>query len=285
MTLRKYIEEEPLRAYKVYKIFVIGLLFLFVIILSFLLNLVFKPLTIKIPSLVAVLIVSYFSYNLLMINPKAKIKKIFHFFYNSELDLYEVQWLSKDFEKFLGPDFEILYEIYNDYFSLRDRFSSEYAPNLSDYSCMVLPLAKAYEGVLKKILVRAGFINEADLQENPDISISRYFNPVGNNAIFRALKDQARDKTIPHVIYSTYQECRNLILHYDPYRDNRLKTIEDAEFYERRISDAIKKAYETFQKVEAKPEVETVKVKMMREKRKSRLIRPKISFRENETTG
>lgn len=284
MSFRKYIEEEPSRAYIAYKIFIIVLLFLFVIIASLVLHLVFKPLIIKIPAVAIVLIVSYFSYRLSMVDPKTKIKKIFQFLYNSDLDLYEVQWISRDFEKFLGADFEILNEIYNDYYSLRNRLSSEYAPDLSDYSCMVLPLAKAYEGVLKKILVRAGFISEADLQENPDISIGKYFNPVGNNAIFRALKDQARDKAIPHVIYSTYQECRNLIFHYDPYRDNRLKTIEDAEFYERRISDAIKKAFETFQKVEAEPEVKTVKVKMTREK-KSKPIKTKISLRENETTG
>jgi len=59
------------------------------------------------------------------------------------------------------------------------------------------------------------------------------------------LKDKARNKAIPYIIYSTYQECRNEILHYDSYRNNRI-TLEDADFYIRRIEDAIEKAYLTF---------------------------------------
>lgn len=248
MSFKSFIEEKPARAYVMYKIVVIALLGFFIIGTVFVSKLFLKEIYLILFTGLAAFTASLPLYNFLMSNNKTSINNIFRLLFHT--DLYEVQWLSREFENFLGKDFEILNEIYNDYFRIKASLNSNSAYELSDYSCMVLPLAKAYEGVLKKILVRSGFISEADLQEDPDISINKYFNPVGNNAIFNALKDRARDKAIPYVIYSTYQECRNLIFHYDPYRDNRLKTIDDAEFYYRRITDAIKKAYETFQKIE-----------------------------------
>ena len=259
MSLKSYIEEKPARVYTICKVIVIGLLGLFIIGAAFISSLILKDLLFILFVAFLALILSLPTYNFLASNISTKIiKKIFRFFFRT--DLYEVQWLSKEFESFLGQDFEILNEIYEDYFKLRIALiNSKY--QLSDYSCMVLPLAKAYEGVLKKILVSSGFITEADLQENPNISINKYFNPVGNNAIFKALKDQARDKAIPYIIYSTYQECRNLIFHYDPYRDNRLKSIGDADFYQRRIDDAIKKAFETFHKLDITLATKAVKNK------------------------
>ena len=116
----------------------------------------------------------------------------------------------------------------------------------TDHSFMLLPIAKVYEGVLKKILVKVGVLLDEDLHDKPSVNVGAYFNPTGNDKITRLLKDKARDKVIPHVIYATYQECRNEIFHYDEFRDKRIKTISDADFYRRRIIDAIYKAYDTF---------------------------------------
>lgn len=156
---------------------------------------------------------------------------------------YSPTWKSKEFDHFIGDELLDLYvdncNLFDDY--QIDRGTSKLS-NLSDYSHLVLPIAKTYEGVLKKILIKKKLLKEEDLINNPSINVGGYFNPVGNKSIFNLL----RDKVIPHVIYATYQECRNQILHYDPYRDNRIKSIEDAKFYQRRILDAIDKAYETF---------------------------------------
>jgi hypothetical protein len=164
-----------------------------------------------------------------------------------EAGFYVVRWKSKEFDSFVGSELIDLYLDNCRVFGLFEtdpiRANNSY---VSDYSFLLLPIAKVYEGVLKKILVEKGVIDESVLLENPSVNVSSYLNPVGNKNISNLLKDKARDKAIPHVIYSTYQECRNQILHYDQHRDSRIKSFDDAKFYQRRILDAIDKAYQTF---------------------------------------
>ena len=166
------------------------------------------------------------------------------------MGFFIVRWKSEEFDKFVGEE---LLDLHEDNRALLQSYNPSNDKSVdivdySDYSFLVLPIAKVYEGILKKILVDGGLLKEDDLFKNPSINVGGYYNPVGNNKIFKLLKDKARDKAVPHVIYSTYQECRNQILHYDQYRDNRIKSYEDAEFYCRRIIYAIEKAYETFKK-------------------------------------
>lgn len=170
----------------------------------------------------------------------------------NELGFFKVKWRSKDFDKFVGSE---LIELYQDSNYLFEFFSLKHSPQnnivkepsvFTDHSFMLIPIAKVYEGVLKKILAKSGVIQDGDLFENPSINVGAYFNPAGNDKISCLLKDKARDKVVPHVIYSTYQECRNQIFHYDQYRDRRIKTVSEAEFYRKRILDAIYKAYDTF---------------------------------------
>ena len=152
-----------------------------------------------------------------------------------------IKWKSENFDTFIGKELLELYQDGCDLFTDSWKFKT-----MSDYSFMLLPIAKVYEGVLKEVLVRIGLTKSADWESNPGLSVSKYFNPVGNEKIFETLQDKARDKTVPHVIYSTYQDCRNKIFHQDSFRDNRIKTVEEADFYRKRIEDAIEKAYETF---------------------------------------
>ena len=156
-------------------------------------------------------------------------------------DYKSINWKSEEFDNFLGRELLELYQDSCDLFENVHNFD-----NMSDYSFVLLPIAKVYEGVLKKVLIVIGLTKLADWESNPNLSVSKYFNPVGDSRIFEALEDKARDKSVPHIIYSTYQECRNKIFHYDLHRDDRIKTIKDAEFYKKRIEYAIEKAYETF---------------------------------------
>jgi len=196
-------------------------------------------------NIVAIGIIGVFlAYKLMSENPTYRLYEILPENFKKRLNFYLPIWQSKELDEFVGTDLLELYLDANRLFST----IRESETIFSDYSFIVFPLAKVYEGVLKKILVQVNLIKEGELLENPDISINAYFNPIGNEKIKNVLRDKTRDKAIPFVIYSTYQECRNQILHYDPYRDNRLKTIEDAEYYQRRIIDAIIKAFNTFKK-------------------------------------
>ncbi len=162
--------------------------------------------------------------------------------YKNRNNFYLIRWISKEFELFVGDD---IVDLKEDSYKLYNRYSEMHSP-LSDYSFIVFPLAKAYEGILKKILVKTGVLTEAELLQNPNITINRFYNPLEKGAIYQTLKDKTRDKVIPHVIFSVYQECRNQILHYDQYRDNRIDNIEGAYFFMQRIEDAIVKAFNTF---------------------------------------
>lgn len=175
--------------------------------------------------------------------------------------VYKPRWRSKEFDEFVGED---VINLYADSMALYKNLSTveflesgmikqrdqvfRLTTEFNDYSFVVFPFAKAFEGVLKKILVEAGFLKEGELLEDPSLSINKYFNPVGNQKILESVKDKTRDKAIPYVIYSTYQECRNQIIHYDSYRDNRVKSLDEARFYLERIEDAIEKAYDAFKK-------------------------------------
>lgn len=192
--------------------------------------------------------------SLFVVGLYSKKEQILDFFLIEELlerlDIYIIKWKSKEFDEFVGRE---LLELYTDSQNLRENYRSENGSQnilypLSDYAPLVLPIAKVYEGILKKILVEAKIVSENELLQNPSLNVGKYFNPAGNNKIFNFIKDKSRDKVVPHVIYSTYQECRNQILHYDQYRDNRIVSMEDAEFYVKRILHAIDKAYDTFKK-------------------------------------
>ncbi len=159
-----------------------------------------------------------------------------------KIGFYKLKWRSNEFDEFVGQD---LIQLRKDSNNLLKE-ANESTTYISDYSYIVFPMAKAYEGILKKVLVEAQLVKEEDIQYDPNVPINNYFNPVSNTTIFNLLADKVRDKSIPHTIYATYQECRNQILHYDSYRDNRLTSLNEVEFYLMRLDDAAQKAVDTF---------------------------------------
>jgi len=122
------------------------------------------------------------------------------------------------------------------------REESMYSIHLTDYSFVILPLAKCFEGFLKKLLIHLGLVKESLLVTDPYIAVNKYFNPK-HDSVSSLLKDNKRDKSIPPLIYTVYQECRNNILHYDLHRNTSVNSYEDAQFLAQRIEDAIVKAY------------------------------------------
>ncbi len=156
---------------------------------------------------------------------------------------YKVRWLSKEFDEFVGQD---LIDLRNDAYALASLWqSSPSVPTVHDYSFIVVPMSKAYEGFLKKILMRYGVVEELKFAEKPDESINKYFNPKDGTSekIYIHLRDARRDKAVPHEIFATYQEYRNQLVHYDTHRDTRVSTADDAKFMIRRIETVILRTY------------------------------------------
>lgn len=159
-------------------------------------------------------------------------------------ELYILHWKEKPYSGYLGE--EILKLRYDSILLLREFENSDKV--FTDYSFVVSPMAKAYEGFLKKILVDVGAIKKTELKDHPGLSVNKFFHPIDGSMI-KYVSDKARERAIPAVIYTVYQECRNEIMHFDLYQHESKKVVKDineADFFVRRIEDAIEKAYYTF---------------------------------------
>lgn len=106
----------------------------------------------------------------------------------------------------------------------------EHMDQFKDYSFVVFPFAKAYEGFLKKIFLESHFITPADYK-------SRHFRvgEVMSPNLAARLRDRSVYKKIcgqvgcelSDTIWETWKVGRNEVFHYFPDRDE-IVTFEDA---------------------------------------------------------
>ncbi|MBM3209249.1 CPBP family intramembrane metalloprotease [Candidatus Shapirobacteria bacterium] len=89
---------------------------------------------------------------------------------------------------------------------------------LHDYSFVVFPAAKAYEGFLKKLFFDIGFISENDYRGDR-FRIGRALNPsLGKNywagSLYEHLKGFCGGEALPQGLWQTWKKSRNLLFHY-----------------------------------------------------------------------
>ncbi|MEK7595618.1 MAG: hypothetical protein AAB443_03490 [Patescibacteria group bacterium] len=102
--------------------------------------------------------------------------------------------------------------------------------NITDYSYLVFPFAKAYEGFLKKLFLELKLIDKSEFYGD-EVRIGRILNPT-----FRTESKSVYDK-IPHLpdrnlseyLWSVWKSARNLVFHYYPNNFRKL-TFEEAKF-------------------------------------------------------
>lgn len=116
---------------------------------------------------------------------------------------------------------------------LADR-SSEWSKKFGDYSFIVFPAAKAYEGFLKKLFLDMGFITEEDYSGkhfrigkalNPDLE-DKYKN---EGWVYSKLEEFCQGKKLPDTLWNTWKQCRNLLFHWFPNEKNKVDHIEAVE--------------------------------------------------------
>ncbi len=96
---------------------------------------------------------------------------------------------------------------------------------ISDYSFMVFPFAKAYEGFLKKLFLDVGMI-KPDEYYSDDIRIGRILNPSymsekGN--VFARFCESAPDKReLSQKLWDAWKKGRNSVFHYFPHNFKKL---------------------------------------------------------------
>ncbi|MGI5827695.1 MAG: hypothetical protein ACOX6V_01590 [Patescibacteria group bacterium] len=116
-----------------------------------------------------------------------------------------------------------------------------------DYSFIVMPAAKAYEGFVKDMLFRLGLISEKRYTGkrfrvgkalNPALAQS---DPNSFEALYDDLENLYHSKELPELLWQTWKECRNKIFHY--FIDNTQHiTLHEAKERLQQILTAIEKA-------------------------------------------
>ena len=89
-----------------------------------------------------------------------------------------------------------------------------------DYSFVVFPFAKAFEGYLKKIFLDAKFISHLDYISD-HMRLGKLMSPhiaerLGDRSLYTQLKNHANDD-LADIIWDTWRLGRNEIFHYFPH--------------------------------------------------------------------
>jgi len=92
---------------------------------------------------------------------------------------------------------------------------------LHDYSFVVFPAAKAYEGFLKKLFLDRGFISEDDYY-GKRFRIGKALNPSldrryrKNEGVYDKIVEFCGGKELADNLWDTWKTCRNLLFHWFP---------------------------------------------------------------------
>lgn len=106
-----------------------------------------------------------------------------------------------------------------------------------DYSFVVFPAAKAYEGFLKKLFLDLGFITKEDYY-GKRFRIGKALNPNleselrAAESVYDRLVHYCGGRQLADRLWNTWKECRNTLFHWFPDE----KTVINFEEAERRVA-------------------------------------------------
>ena len=119
----------------------------------------------------------------------------------------------------------------------------------TDYSYLVFPFAKMYEGFLKQYFLDLHIINERDYGSK-HFRIGRVLSPnlvrrLGRNSAYGELARRYGNE-LPQTLWQAWKEGRNLVFHYFPHNIRSLTRDEAGQAIElilRAMSDAVERAH------------------------------------------
>lgn len=103
-------------------------------------------------------------------------------------------------------------------------------PQYHDYSFVVFPMAKAFEGFLKQVFLEAGLITEATYNGDR-FRIGKSLNPAlpprarGIWWLYGPLKEQCGE-VMPQVLWTAWKDCRNMLFHFFPQHKHFITLVE-----------------------------------------------------------
>lgn len=131
--------------------------------------------------------------------------------------------------QYLGPDMRAL--LRDGEFLVEDSARHTDAPP-TDFSYVVFPFAKLYEGFLKKLFLDAGIISERDFHSD-HFRIGKVLSPnlarrLGPRSAYGAISLKF-GAGLAARLWHTWKEGRNLVFHYFPHNFRRLNRTEAVE--------------------------------------------------------
>jgi len=103
--------------------------------------------------------------------------------------------------------------------------SAKWSKTYHDYSFVVFPAAKAYEGFLKKIFLDMKFIDKRDYY-GKHFRIGKSLNPQledrykGDDWVYEKLTNYCKSSELPEKLWKTWKEARNIVFHWFPEEKN-----------------------------------------------------------------
>ena len=118
-----------------------------------------------------------------------------------------------------------LKELLNESFLLAEK-SANWEMKFHDYSFIVFPAAKAYEGFLKNLFLDMGFISEGDYH-GKRFRIGKALNPhleskYRKESVYDSLAKFCGGEEMPEKLWKTWKMSRNLLFHWFPDEANAI---------------------------------------------------------------
>lgn len=115
-----------------------------------------------------------------------------------------------------------------------------------DYSFLIFPYAKAYEGYLKKLFLDIKFISHLDYISD-HLRLGKLMSPnliarLGNRSLYKKIQDRV-DEKLAERIWQTWRMGRNQIFHYFPH-NLRAVNFDEAEEIIKGIISTMEEAYQ-----------------------------------------
>ncbi|MEN9328217.1 MAG: hypothetical protein RI947_1025 [Candidatus Parcubacteria bacterium] len=115
-----------------------------------------------------------------------------------------------------------------------------------DYSFLIFPFAKAYEGYLKKLFLDVGFINHLDYVSD-HLRLGKLMSPhlistLGDRSLYKQLWTYG-SKELADKVWETWKLGRNQIFHYFPHNVKAV-TFEGAEQIINQLIQTMKEVHE-----------------------------------------
>ena len=155
------------------------------------------------------------------------------------MDLLKIKpwwgYLEEDLQELLQESFLLLQKV------------ADWGEEFHDYSFVVFPSAKAYEGFLKKVFLDMKFISEEDYY-GKRFRIGRALNPQleprlrALESVYDRLKNFTGSNTLGDNLWNTWKESRNLIFHWFP-EEKRAITYDEANQRIEMVIGSIDTAY------------------------------------------